>query len=68
METLINSPFIIPLGAFAMVAIVVSVGAWAKVRNREIQSQHELRLRQMEHEQKMKALEIERLKAGGGQA
>jgi hypothetical protein len=66
MDNLLHSPFIVPLGAFAMVAIIVSVSAWAKARHRELDVQHDLRLREMEHLQKMKELEIERLKVGKG--
>lgn len=66
MENLIHSPFIVPLGAFAMVAIIVSAGAWSKARQKELDIEHDLRLRQMEHERKMKELEIEKLKIGKG--
>jgi sensor domain CHASE-containing protein len=64
MHSIMFSPFSIPLGVFAMVAIIVSVNAWAKTRQREIQMEHDLRLQQMEHERKMKELELEKLKLG----
>jgi len=66
MLELIHSPYIVPLGAFAMVAIIVSVTAWSKARQKELDMEHDLRLQQMEHERRLKELEIEKLKAGRG--
>ena len=66
MEDLIHSPFIVPLGAFAMVAIIVAVTAWSRTRMKELEIEREMRLSQMEHERRMKELEIEKLKAGKG--
>jgi len=69
MQNCLYSPFIVPLGAFALAAIIVAVTTWGKTRQKEIQMQHDMRLQQMEHERKMKELEIEKLKAGrGGEA
>ena len=64
MEYFMSSPFAVPLGAFAMVAVIVSAVTWGKTRQREIQMEHDLRLQQMDHERKMKELEIEKLKLG----
>ena len=64
MESCLNSPFIVPLGAFAMVAVIVVATTWGRARQKELQIEHDLRLQQMEHERKMKELEIEKLKAG----
>jgi hypothetical protein len=57
------SPFIIPLGAFAMVICIVGIVTWHKNREKEID--YELRLREMEHQKKMKEMDLEmaRLKA-----
>ena len=66
MHNLLYSPFIVPLGAFAMVAIVVSMGLWSKTRQKELEIQHDLQLRRMEHERQLKQLEIDKLKAGKG--
>jgi hypothetical protein len=60
MCSFIHSPFIIPLGAFAMVAIIVWVTSTQKTREKELQ--HDLRMREMEHEVKLKELELERLR------
>jgi hypothetical protein len=62
MEDLIHSPFIVPLGAFAMVAIIVTVVVWSKARMKEMEIDRDLRLQQMEHERRMKELEIEKMK------
>ena len=62
MEDLIHSPFIVPLGAFAMVAIIVTVVVWSKARMKEMEVDRDLRLQQMEHERRMKELEIEKMK------
>jgi uncharacterized protein (UPF0261 family) len=56
----LHSPFIIPLGAFAMVSIIVWVNSIQKTRERELQ--HDLQVKEMEHEARMKQLEIERLR------
>lgn len=66
MEAILNSPFIVPLGAFALAAIIVGFTVWGRTRQRELQIQHDLRLQQMEHERKMKELEIEKIKASKG--
>ena len=53
---------LVPLGAFLMVAIIVAVVNFRKIRERELQAHAELREREMEHERRVKELEIERLK------
>jgi len=66
-DNLLMSPYLIPLAALCVGAIAIVAGAWTKVRSRELQAHHDLRMSQMEHERKLKELEIERLKASGGQ-
>jgi hypothetical protein len=61
-ETCLNSPFIIPLGAFAMATLIVGVIVWGKTHMKELEIDLDLQLQRMEHERKMKELEIEKLK------
>jgi hypothetical protein len=61
-ETCLNSPFIIPLGAFAMATLIVGVIVWGKTHMKELEIDRDLQLQRMEHERKMKELEIEKLK------
>ena len=53
---------LVPLGAFAMAVIIVAIGNFRKMRERELQAHQELRQREMEQERRLKELEIERLK------
>ena len=57
------SPFIIPLGAFAMVICIVGIVTWHKSREKELD--YDLRIQEMEHAKKMKEMDLEmaRLKA-----
>ena len=50
----LQNPFIVPLGAFVMTVIIVAIAAMGKMRAKELQAHQELRLREMEHERKMK--------------
>ena len=54
-----NSPVIIPLAVFAMVALIVAITKMAKVRDRELEVQQRLHLELLEHQRKMKELEVE---------
>jgi len=54
-----DSPAIIPLAVFAMVALIVAITKMAKIRERELEIQQRLHLEQLEHQRKMKELEIE---------
>lgn len=54
-----NSPVIIPLAVFAMVALIVAITKMAKIRDRELEVQQRLHLEQLEHQRKMKELEVE---------
>ncbi len=56
------SPIWIPLGVFLMVIVVVAIVNFRKMREKELQAHQELRLREMEHERKLKEMEIERTK------
>ena len=56
------NPLMIPLGAFAMVILIVAIVNLVKMREKELAAHQELRLREMEHERKMKEIEIEKAK------
>jgi len=58
----LNSPFIIPLGAFATAVIIVAIANMRKMRERELMAHQEMRLKEMEHERKLKEMEIEKAK------
>ena len=62
-----ESPLIIPLAVFAMVALLVAIAKLAKIRDKEMEVQQRLHLEQMEHQRKMQELEreLERVKKGG---
>jgi hypothetical protein len=54
---ILQNPVIVPLGALLMVAVVVIVDCVKKLRERELEARCELRLREMEHERRMRELE-----------
>jgi uncharacterized membrane protein len=56
------SPFFIPLGAFVMVVIIVAIGSMKKMREKELEAHQNLRAQEMDHERKMKELDIEKAK------
>jgi len=56
------TPFMVPLGAFVMVVLVVGMATLGKMREKEPQAHQELRSREMEHERKVKEMEIEKAK------
>jgi hypothetical protein len=60
------SPFLIPLGVFAMVVLIVAIAEVAKIRNLEIEIHQKLHAKEMEHQRKMRELdlELERIKQG----
>jgi type II secretory pathway component PulM len=61
-------PFLIPIAGMAMVVAIIGIVFWYKAREKELQFHQDLRLREMEHQKRMKEieLEIEKLKAAGG--
>jgi hypothetical protein len=56
------SPFVVPLGVFAMIVLIVAIGSMRKMREKELEAHQQLRQQDMEHERKMKELEIEKAK------
>jgi len=55
---ILQNPVIVPLGALLMVVAVVIVDCVKKLRERELEVHCELRLREMEHQQRMRELEV----------
>lgn len=62
MAEILSSAYIVPLGAFVLAAILGCAGVYKKVRDAEMAHERELRLREMEHSQRMKELELEALR------
>lgn len=50
-------------GMWVMIIAVVAIASWFKYREKELRSHEELRAKEMEHQRKMKGLEIELEKA-----
>ena len=64
-----GSVFLIPLvgivGGCAMIVAVVAIVFWYKARERELAVHQEMRLKEMEHQRRMKELELEIEKTRG---
>jgi hypothetical protein len=60
------SPFLTPLAVFAMVVLIVAIAEMAKIRNMELEVHQKLHGQEMEHQRKMRELELEleRIKQG----
>ncbi len=58
-----DSPLMIPIvgtiAGTAMIVAIVFIVYWFKGRERELQAHQELRIREMEHQRRMKELELE---------
>jgi hypothetical protein len=61
-----DSPFIIPLAVFAMVVLIVAIVSLARLRETEMEVHQRLYMEEMEHQRKMRELELEleRVKQG----
>jgi hypothetical protein len=60
------SPFVVPLGVFAMVVLIVAITQMVRMRDKELEIHQKLHLEEMEHQRKMRELELdlERIKQG----
>ncbi|MGD1155971.1 MAG: hypothetical protein ABSA41_09100 [Terriglobia bacterium] len=60
------SPFVVPLGVFAMVVLIVAITQIVRIRDKELEVHQKLHLEEMEHQRKMRELELdlERIKQG----
>jgi hypothetical protein len=54
-----NPDIVIPLVAILMPLGIVGIVFWYKARDKELQFQQDMRIREMEHHRKMKELELE---------
>jgi len=54
---------LIPIAGMLMVLGIVAIVFWSKTRAKELQYHQDLRIREMEHQLKMKGLEVELEKA-----
>lgn len=59
---ILENPMVIPLAVFLMVVLIVGIVSLRKVEEKRLQAHQELRQREMEHERKLKELEIEKAK------
>lgn len=57
-----NPGILVPLGAFVMVIVLVAIKSMRQVRERELAAHQDLRTREMDHERRLKELEIEKAK------
>ena len=67
----INPLFIPIVGTIfgtAMIVAIVAIVHWHKARDKELQYHQDLRIREMEHQRKMKELEVELEKARAAQS
>jgi predicted Holliday junction resolvase-like endonuclease len=53
------SPFLIPLAVFAMVVLIVALVNVAKIQSLETEVHQKLHAQEMEHQRKMKELDLE---------
>jgi hypothetical protein len=56
----LNPGWVVPIGAFIFVIILVAIKNAAKTRERELAAHQELRTREMEHEKRLKEMELEK--------
>jgi len=62
-----DSPVIIPLAAFALVVVIVAIVHLMKVRELEIDAQQRLLTEEMEHQRRMRELDLELQKVRQGE-
>jgi len=58
-----SNPFMIPIFGIVfgtvMIVAIVGIAVWSKTRDRELQVHQEMQIREMEHQRRMKELELE---------
>jgi hypothetical protein len=59
MHEILNSPYAVPLGGLLVGAVWVGFTSWRKVRERELLQESELRQKEMEHQLKLKTMDLE---------
>jgi hypothetical protein len=55
--------FLVPIAGMLMVVAIVGIVFWYKAREKELQYHQDMRLKEMEHQRRMKELEVELEKA-----
>lgn len=60
MTQLLSNPLIIPVAAILVGGAMGILGLWKKLRESELQQSHDLELKRMEHQLRMKELELEK--------
>ncbi len=63
MDALLRPNILGPLSGIVMIIAVVWIVFWYKARQRELGVHQQLRTREMEHERRLKELEIEKAKS-----
>jgi hypothetical protein len=58
-DTTMDPGIFVPLGCFAMVVVIVAIISMTKMRDREMDVHRYLHEQEMEHQRKMKELEIQ---------
>ena len=54
-----DNPFLIPLGVFVMVALIVAIGNMVKLRDREYDVRQALHQAELDHRQRMAELDLQ---------
>ena len=62
------TPFVIPIVGILMPVLIVGIVFWFKAHEKDLQFHQDMRIREMEHQRKMKELEIELEKTKAQQA
>lgn len=57
-----NPGLLVPLGVFVMIIAIVAIANFRKMREKELDAHQDLRIREMEHERKLREMEIEKAK------
>jgi hypothetical protein len=68
MEALLQPDVLMPVSIVVIILGTVALTGFRKMREKELQYHQDLRIREMEHQEKMKQLEIEFEKAKGRDA
>jgi hypothetical protein len=67
MEGIPHIVFFIPIAGMAMIVAIIGIVFWYKVRERELAVQQDMRIREMEHQRRLKELDLELEKAKAAQ-
>ncbi|HEV2175962.1 MAG TPA: hypothetical protein VGW33_01975 [Terriglobia bacterium] len=63
MSDILSNPIIIPVVGTVfgtvMIAVIVGLALWHKTREKELQVHQDMRIREMDHQRRMKELELE---------